>query len=81
MGSFALTVGVAPEFTSGGSATFIAGSPGSFSIRATGSPSPVLTVTGKLPADADKEALFKQFQAWEADQNARAQAAPAPKQR
>jgi TRAP-type uncharacterized transport system substrate-binding protein len=39
------------------------------------------TVTGKLPADADKEALFKQFQAWEADQNARAQAAPAPKQR
>jgi hypothetical protein len=28
----------------------------------------------KLPADADKEALFKQFQAWEAEKNARAQA-------
>src|SRR5580692_8351009 len=37
---------------------------------------------GKLPADADNEALFKQFQAWEADQNARAQAAaPAQKQK
>jgi len=36
---------------------------------------------GKLPADADKEALFKQFQAWEADQNARAQAAPVQKQK
>lgn len=31
----------------------------------------------KLPADTDKEALFKQFQAWEADQNARAQVRPA----
>src|ERR1700738_114939 len=31
----------------------------------------------KLPtADADKEALFKQFQAWEAEQNARAQVRP-----
>jgi len=36
---------------------------------------------GKLPADADKETLFKQFQAWQAEQNARAQAGPAPKQR
>ncbi|HTB02510.1 MAG TPA: TAXI family TRAP transporter solute-binding subunit [Bradyrhizobium sp.] len=36
---------------------------------------------GKLPANADKEALFKQFQAWEAEQNARAQAAPAQKQK
>src|SRR5450755_1141021 len=27
----------------------------------------------KLPAEADKEALFKQFQAWEAEQKARAQ--------
>jgi TRAP transporter TAXI family solute receptor len=26
----------------------------------------------KLPADADKEALFRQFQAWEAEKNARA---------
>src|SRR5580692_8354807 len=31
----------------------------------------------KLPADGDKEALFKQFQAWEAEQNARAQVRPA----
>jgi hypothetical protein len=28
---------------------------------------------GRVSADADKEALFKQFQAWEAEQNARAQ--------
>jgi TRAP transporter TAXI family solute receptor len=33
-------------------------------------------VAAKLPAEADKEALFKQFQTWEAEQNARAQAAP-----
>jgi hypothetical protein len=37
--------------------------------------------TGKLPADVDKEALFKQFQAWEAEQNARAQVRAAQKQR
>ena len=36
---------------------------------------------GKLPADADKEALFKQFQAWEAEKNARAQVRPAQQQR
>jgi hypothetical protein len=38
---------------------------------------------GRLPADTDKEALFRQFKAWEAEQNARAQAQaqPAPKQR
>ncbi len=35
---------------------------------------------GKLPADTDKEALFRQFKAWEAEQ-ARAQVQPAPKQR
>jgi TRAP transporter TAXI family solute receptor len=28
---------------------------------------------GKPPSDADKDALFKQFQAWQAEQNARAQ--------
>jgi TRAP transporter TAXI family solute receptor len=39
------------------------------------------TAAGKLPANADKEALFKQFQAWEAEQNARAQATPAQKQK
>lgn len=37
--------------------------------------------TGKLSSDADKEALFKQFQAWEAEQNARAQARSGQKQR
>jgi TRAP transporter TAXI family solute receptor len=40
------------------------------------------SASGKLPADADKEALFKQFKAWEAEQNARAQAPQAaPKAR
>jgi TRAP transporter TAXI family solute receptor len=34
---------------------------------------------GKLPADTDKEALFKQFQVWQAEQNARAQSKPAQK--
>jgi TRAP transporter TAXI family solute receptor len=39
-------------------------------------------VSGKLPADADKETLFRQYKAWEAEQNARAQAqAPAPRSR
>jgi len=38
-------------------------------------------VAGKLPAGTDKDALFKQFQAWEAEQNARAQAGPAPKRK
>jgi TRAP transporter TAXI family solute receptor len=36
---------------------------------------------GKLPADADKEALFKQFQAWEAAQQAHAQPRPPQKVR
>ena len=40
------------------------------------------SAAGKLPADTDKELLFKQFKAWEAEQNARAQAqAPTPKAR
>jgi TRAP transporter TAXI family solute receptor len=38
------------------------------------------SAAGRLPADTDKEALFKQFKAWETEQNARAQA-PAPKAR
>jgi TRAP transporter TAXI family solute receptor len=38
------------------------------------------SAAGKLPADTDKEQLFKQFKAWEAEQNARAQA-PVPKAR
>jgi len=36
---------------------------------------------GRLPSDTDKEALFRQFKAWEAEQNARAQAQATPKQR
>jgi TRAP transporter TAXI family solute receptor len=36
---------------------------------------------GTPPADADKDMLFKQFQAWQAEQNARAQAGLAPKPR
>ena len=39
------------------------------------------TASGKLPSDAEKEALFKQFQAWEAEQNARAQIRPGQKPR
>jgi len=40
------------------------------------------SAAGKLPADTDKETLFKQYKAWEAEQNARAQAqAPAPRSR
>jgi TRAP transporter TAXI family solute receptor len=38
------------------------------------------SAAGKLPADTDKETLFRQYKAWEAEQNARAQA-PAPKSR
>ena len=38
------------------------------------------SATGRLPVDTDKEVLFKQYKAWEAEQNARAQA-PAPKSR
>jgi len=36
--------------------------------------------TGKLPSDTEKESLFKQFQAWEAEKNARAPVR-APQQR
>ena len=34
---------------------------------------------GKPQTEAEKEALFKQFQAWEAEKNAKAQIRPAPK--
>ena len=37
------------------------------------------SAAGKLPSDTDKEALFRQYKAWEAEQNARAQV-PAPAQ-
>jgi TRAP transporter TAXI family solute receptor len=35
------------------------------------------SAAGKMPSDTDKEQLFRQFKAWEAEQNARAQT-PAP---
>src|SRR5579872_4882139 len=35
------------------------------------------SAAGKLPAETDKETLFRQFKAWEAEQNARAQVQPA----
>jgi TRAP transporter TAXI family solute receptor len=35
------------------------------------------SAAGKMPSETDKEQLFRQFKAWEAEQNARAQA-PAP---
>jgi TRAP transporter TAXI family solute receptor len=38
------------------------------------------SAAGKTTSEADKEQLFRQFKAWEAEQNARAQA-PAPKTR
>ena len=36
------------------------------------------TTAATVKNDTDREALFKQFQAWEADKNARAQVAPRP---
>lgn len=39
------------------------------------------TASGKLPTEPEREALFKQFQAWEAEQNARAQVRTPQKQR
>jgi hypothetical protein len=33
---------------------------------------------GKVQSDSEKEALFKQFQAWEAEKSARAQAQVRP---
>ena len=38
------------------------------------------STASNVKSDADKEALFKQFQAWEAEKNARAQVRPAAKQ-
>ena len=39
------------------------------------------TASGKLPSDSEREALFRQFQAWETEQNARAQVKPGQKPR
>jgi hypothetical protein len=48
-----------------------------------GPPTPVVpsTVGIAAAAPADKDTLFRQFQAWQAEQNARAQVAPAQKPR
>jgi large repetitive protein len=49
--SFTLTVGQAPAITSPANATFIASTPGSFQVTATGSPAPTFAVTaGVLPS-------------------------------
>jgi TRAP transporter TAXI family solute receptor len=37
------------------------------------------SAAGKLPAETDKEALFRQFKTWEAEQNARAQVPAKPR--
>jgi putative Ig domain-containing protein len=42
--------GVAPAITSANAATFMAGSPGTFTVTATGTPVPALSKTGALPA-------------------------------
>ena len=47
--SFTLTVGTAPAITSASSTTFQVGSPGSFTVTATGNPTPTITASGTLP--------------------------------
>jgi nucleoid-associated protein YgaU len=47
--NFTLTVNESPEFTSADTTTFIAGSPHSFSVTASGYPAPALSQTGTLP--------------------------------
>ena len=42
--------GIAPSITSANSATFAVGTPGSFTVTATGSPTPSLTESGALPS-------------------------------
>jgi hypothetical protein len=44
-----LTVNAAPAITSAAADTFTAGTPGSFTVTSTGSPTPALAVTGTLP--------------------------------
>lgn len=48
--SFTLSVNQASAITSASSATFIVGSPGTFSVTTTGTPTPTLTETGTLPS-------------------------------
>ena len=47
--SFVLTVSTVPQFTSSASATPVSGSPFSFTVTTTGSPTPALTFVGALP--------------------------------
>jgi hypothetical protein len=48
--SFTLGVGAAPAVTSADSTTFAEGSPGTFTVTATGDPTPTVTEFGNLPA-------------------------------
>ena len=48
--SFTLTVNQAPAITSANSTTFTVGTAGSFTVTATGTPTPTLSQTGTLPA-------------------------------
>ncbi len=47
--SFTLTVNAAPAITSASSTMFTEGTEGSFTVEATGTPTPTITETGKLP--------------------------------
>src|SRR5207247_7087787 len=47
--SFTLTVNQTPAITSASSATFTVGTAGSFTVTATGFPTPILSETGTLP--------------------------------
>jgi hypothetical protein len=47
--SFTLTVNTAPVITSASNTTFSVGTPGTFTVTATGTPSPTLSETGTLP--------------------------------
>jgi len=48
--SFTLTVNQAPAITSANNTTFTSGTPGTFSVTATGLPAPTFTETGSLPS-------------------------------
>ncbi len=48
--SASITVTQPPAITSGNSATFVVGSAGNFTVSASGSPAPTLSVSGTLPA-------------------------------
>src|SRR5579871_1751761 len=48
--SFTLNVDLSPAITSGGSTTFTVGTPGTFTVTATGFPAPTFSETGALPS-------------------------------